>query len=58
MLRLQEELALLEKREKGRKWFERRDPNYASRRLMLKAQILDCQFGIQHAQASRVPVGF
>lgn len=58
MLRLKEELAFLQTREKGRKWHERRDPNYASRSALLKAQILDCQFGMQHVQASRPPVGY
>jgi hypothetical protein len=58
VLRLQEEIAVLDKREKQRKWYRRRDPNYASRKELLQAQILDCQFGIQHVQAGRVPVGF
>jgi hypothetical protein len=57
-MRLQEELAFLQQREKGRKWYQRRDPNYASRTALLKAQILDCQFGMQHAQASRAPAGY
>jgi hypothetical protein len=58
LLRLEQELAWLEQREKGRKFYQRRDPNYASRVAMLQAQITDCQFGIQHVQASRVPVGY
>lgn len=58
MLRLKQELAYVQTREKGRKWYERRDPNYASRTSFLQAQILDCQFGIQHAHASKVPVGY
>lgn len=58
MLRLQEELAYMQQREKGKKWYQRRDPNYASRTSLLKAQITDCQFGIQHVTVSRVPVGY
>lgn len=58
MMRLQDEIALYQQREKGRKWFERRDPNHASRVAFLKAQVMDCQLGIQHATAGRPPVGY
>lgn len=58
IMRLQEELAAVERREKGRPWYRRRDPNYRSRSAFLKAQLMDCQFGIQHVTAARPPVGY
>lgn len=56
--RIQEEINFLKHREKGRRWFERRDPNYASRLAFLQAQLMDCQLGIQHVTAGRAPVGY
>lgn len=56
--RIQDEINFLVKKEKGRKWFQRKDPNYDSRLALLNAQLLDCQFGIQHCVAQRAPVGY
>ena len=56
--RIQNEIAFMHKREKGRKWYERRDPNYDSRIAFLNAQLMDCQLGIQHVMAGRPPVGY
>lgn len=56
--RLQHEIALVKKREKGRKWYQRRDPNVRSRIAFLTAQITDCQLAMQHVRAGRAPVGF
>lgn len=56
--RIQDEIAFLVKTEKGRKWYGRKDPNYASRLAWLNAQLLDCQFGIHHCVAQRAPVGY
>lgn len=56
--RIQEEIAFLVKKEKKRKWFERKDPNYDSRLAWLNAQLADCSFGIQHVIAQRAPVGY
>ena len=58
MARLQEELAAVEQRAKARKWYQRTDPNVASRSAFLKAQLLDCQLGIQHVVAGHPPVGY
>lgn len=40
-----------------RKWYQRRDPNVASRLAWLDAQIVDAKLGVQYAAAGRVPVG-
>jgi hypothetical protein len=58
MERIQYEMALVNKRAKKRKWYQRRDPNVASRLAFLQAQLMDCQLGIQHAMAARPPVGY
>ena len=58
MERLQYEMALVNKRAKARKWYQRKDPNHASRLAFLQAQMMDCQFGIQHVMASRPPAGY
>lgn len=58
MARLQEELQAHEAREKNRKWYQRKDPNFAPRKAMLLAQVADCHYGIQHVMASRPPVGY
>ena len=58
MDRLQHEMVLVTKRAKQRKWYQRRDPNHASRVAFLKAQLMDCQLGIQHVMAGRPPVGY
>jgi hypothetical protein len=57
-LRIQDELASMMAREKGRKWYQRRDPNYAARTALLKAQLADCSLAIQHVICSRAPVGY
>jgi hypothetical protein len=56
--RLQHEVALVKRQAKARKWYQRRDPNHRSRIAFLQAQLMDCQLGIQHAVASRPPVGY
>jgi hypothetical protein len=56
--RIEQEIALVMTREKGRKWYQRRDPNYASRLALLKAQVMDCQLGVQHVTEERPPVGY
>ena len=58
MARLQEELAVVERQAKARKWYQRKDPNYASRSAFLKAQLMDCQLGIQHVVAGHPPAGY
>ena len=58
MQRLQDEMALVQKQAKGRKWYSRPDPNHASRLAFLKAQLMDCQLGIQHVMAARPPAGY
>jgi hypothetical protein len=40
-----------------RKWYQRRDPNTASRLSWLDAQILDASLGVQHVIAGRTPAG-
>ena len=39
------------------KWFQRADPNVASRLAWLDAQIMDTKLGIQHHMAGRAPAG-
>lgn len=45
------------KKRSQRKWYQRRDPNAASRLAWLNAQITDAKLGVIHAQAGRVPAG-
>jgi len=40
-----------------RKWYQRRDPNVASRLAWLDAQILDAKLGVQYATAARPSAG-
>ena len=54
---LQHEKVLLKQRDKARKWYQPRDPNYRSRLQLLDAQILDAQLGIQYVTAGRAPAG-
>lgn len=56
--RIHEEIAAVQKRGKARKWYQRKDPNHASRLAFLQAQMMDCELGIQHVQAGRAPVGY
>lgn len=55
--RLQAEKQALKAREKGRKWYQRRDPNFHSRLAFLTAQITDAQLGMQHVTAGHAPAG-
>ena len=57
-LRVQDELARVQQQAKARKWYQRRDPNHASRLAFLKAQLTDCQLAIQHVQVGRAPTGY
>ena len=56
--RIQEEIGLVKKLAQKRKWYQRKDPNHASRLAFLNAQLTDCQLGMQHIQAGRAPAGF
>jgi hypothetical protein len=56
--RIKDEIAFMQAREKGRKWYQRRDPNYRARISFLTAQLMDCQLAIQHVTAGRAPVGY
>jgi hypothetical protein len=56
--RVQKEAAAVQQREKARKWYQRKDPNHASRLAFLQAQMMDCQLGIQHVMAGRPPAGY
>ena len=58
LLRINSEIEALHRREQGRKWYQRKDPNYRARLSLLQAQAADCQFGMQHVQASHPPVGY
>lgn len=53
---LQQQLAIVEKQAQ-RRWWQRADPNLASRKAWLQAQIMDAQLGIQHIVAGRTPAG-
>lgn len=58
LARVQEEMSLMVTREKRRKMWQRKDPNYRTRLAMLQAQAADCQLGIQHVRASHPPAGY
>lgn len=53
---LQQQLAMVEQ-QAPRRWWQRTDPNAASRAAWLKAQITDAQLGMQHVIAGRTPAG-
>lgn len=58
LARLQAEADAVTRLAQKRKWYQRRDPNHASRLAFLHAQMMDCQLGIQHVMAGKPPVGF
>jgi hypothetical protein len=58
LARLQDEANFVAKQQKARKWYQRKDPNHASRLAFLQAQMMDCQLGIQHVMASKPPAGY
>jgi len=55
---LQRERQLIKQRQSGKKWYQRKDPNAASRLAMLNAQLTDVNLGVQHVIAGRPPAGF
>ena len=54
---LQQQRALVKQQGAQRKWYQRRDPNVASRLAWLDAQLMDAQLGIQHVVAGLTPAG-
>lgn len=57
VLALQDERARVAAKQK-RRWYQRRDPNVASRLSWLDAQITDAKLGAQFAQMSHAPTGW
>lgn len=57
MAHLQQQKVLLVKQEQHRRWWQRKNPNYASRVSWLEAQLADAQLELQSVIASRSPVG-
>lgn len=54
---LQQQRAMVKQQGAKRKWYQRRDPNVASRLAWLDAQLMDAQLGIQHVVAGLTPAG-
>ena len=54
---LQQQLAIVQRQIAARKWYQWRDPNLASRKAWLTAQIGDAQYALQKVMASRSPIG-
>jgi hypothetical protein len=54
---LQMELRAVEQKMAVRRWWQRVDPNWATRKAWLQAQLMDCQLELQSVAANRSPIG-
>lgn len=55
--RLEQQRAIVLKQKAGQKWYQRRDPNLASREAWLNAELVDAQLELQRVVAGRAPAG-
>jgi hypothetical protein len=54
---LRHELDAVEQKIAGCRWWQRSDPNWATRKAWLQAQLMDCQLELQSVLANRSPIG-